>query len=127
MRGIVVQRQVGATKHGNENRKYDLLSPAHVAAGGAFGDKKREPKFLGVLTFCILELKMLPMIIEKTKDQILIKISPKVDAFGFQRIMDYLEYLEVASKSKAKQSEADKLANELNQTWWENNKSSFIQ
>ena len=67
------------------------------------------------------------MIIEKTKDQILIKISPKVDAFGFQRIMDYLEYLEVVSKSKAKQSEADKLANALNQTWWENNKDSFIQ
>ena len=27
MRGTVVRRQVGATKHGNENRKYDLLSP----------------------------------------------------------------------------------------------------
>ncbi len=67
------------------------------------------------------------MIIEKTKDQILIKISPKVDTFGFQRIMDYLEYLEITSKSKAKQSDADKLANELNQAWWDKNKNSFIQ
>lgn len=67
------------------------------------------------------------MIIEKTKDQILIKISPKVNAFGFQRIMDYLEYLEITSKSKARQSDADKLANELNQSWWEKNKASFIQ
>lgn len=50
------------------------------------------------------------MIIEKTKDQILIKISPKVDPFGFQRIMDYLEYLEITAKSKAKQSDADKKA-----------------
>ncbi len=25
MRGAVVRRQVGATKHGNENRRYDLL------------------------------------------------------------------------------------------------------
>ena len=37
MRGTVVRRQVGATKHGNENRKYDLLSPAHAAAGVALG------------------------------------------------------------------------------------------
>jgi len=50
------------------------------------------------------------MIIEKTKDQILIKISPKVDPFGFQRIMDYLEYLEITAKSKAKQSDAAKKA-----------------
>jgi hypothetical protein len=41
--------------------------------------------------------------------------------------MDYLEYLEITSKSKAKQSDADKLANELNQSWWNKNKNSFIQ
>ena len=67
------------------------------------------------------------MIIEKTKDQILIKISPKVNPFGFQRIMDYLEYLEMTSKSKATQTDADKLANELNQSWWELNKGKFLQ
>jgi DeoR/GlpR family transcriptional regulator of sugar metabolism len=83
--------------------------------------------FLRYTTFCIFGVKIQDMIIEKTKDQILIKISPKVDAFGFQRIMDYLEYLEITSKSKAKQSDADKLANELNQVWWEKNKNSFIQ
>ncbi len=67
------------------------------------------------------------MIIEKTKDQILIKISPKVNPFGFQRIMDYLEYLELTSKSKANQSDADKLAEELNQSWWKTNKDKFLQ
>jgi hypothetical protein len=39
--------------------------------------------------------------------------------------MDYLEYLEITSKSKAKQSEADNLANEVNQSWWEKNNTSF--
>ena len=67
------------------------------------------------------------MIIEKNKDQILIKVSPKVDAFGFQRIIDYIEYLELISKSSASQSDADKLANELNQSWWNKNKDSFVQ
>ena len=37
MRGAMVRRQVGATKHGNVKRKYELLSPAHAAAGGALG------------------------------------------------------------------------------------------
>ena len=67
------------------------------------------------------------MIVEKTKDQILIKISPKVNPFGFQRIMDYLEYLEMTSKSKATQSDAEKLAEELNQSWWQLNKDKFLQ
>ena len=67
------------------------------------------------------------MIIEKTKDQILIKISPKVNPFGFQRIMEYVEYLELTSKSKANQSDADKLAEELNQSWWKTNKEKFLQ
>jgi len=39
MRGAVERRVVRANKHGNENRKYDLLSPAHAAAGGALGGK----------------------------------------------------------------------------------------
>jgi hypothetical protein len=41
--------------------------------------------------------------------------------------MDYLEYLEITSKSNARQSDADKLANELNQSWWEKNKTSLIK
>ena len=67
------------------------------------------------------------MIIERTSNQIVIKVSPKVDTFGFQRIMDYLEYLEITSKSKAIQEDADKLADELNETWWAKNRDRFIK
>jgi predicted trehalose synthase len=67
------------------------------------------------------------MNIERTKDQILIKISPKVDPFGFQRILDYLRYLEITSKSKANQSDADNLADELNKNWWSKNRKRFIE
>ena len=80
-----------------------------------------------LLYFVPLGINNQKMIVEKTKDQILIKISPKVNPFGFQRIMDYLEYLEVTSKSKANQSDADKLAEELNQSWWQINKDKFLQ
>lgn len=67
------------------------------------------------------------MIIERTNNQIIIKVSPKIDTLGFQRIMDYLEYLEITSKSKATQEDADKLADELNENWWLKNRNKFIK
>ena len=67
------------------------------------------------------------MIVERTSNQIVIKVSPKVDSLGFQRIMDYLDYLEITSKSKAKQEDADQLADELNENWWVKNRSKFIK
>ena len=62
------------------------------------------------------------MIVERVSDQIVIKVSKDVDASGFQRIMNYLEYLEITSKSKATQKDADILADELNEDWWSKNK-----
>lgn len=67
------------------------------------------------------------MIIERISNQIIIKVSPKVDTFGFQRIMDYLEYLEITAKSKATQEDADKLAEDLNENWWAENRQRFIK
>jgi hypothetical protein len=67
------------------------------------------------------------MIIERNDNQIVIKVSPKVDTFGFQRIIDYLDYLEITSKSKATQDDADKLADELNENWWKKNRKKFIK
>jgi hypothetical protein len=63
------------------------------------------------------------MIVERANNQIIIKVSRNVDTFGFQRIMDYLEYLEITSKTTATQEDADKLADELNENWWAKNRS----
>lgn len=70
---------------------------------------------------------MCNMIIERTRSQIVIKVSQKVDTFGFQRIIDYLHYLEITSKSKATQDDADRLADELNENWWSKNHKRFIK
>lgn len=67
------------------------------------------------------------MIIERTSNQIVIKVSHQVDTFGFQRIMDYLDYLEITSKSKATQDDADRLADDLNENWWAKNRKRFIK
>ena len=67
------------------------------------------------------------MIVERTNNQIVIKVSRNVDTFGFQRIIDYLDYLEITSKSKATQEDADKLSDELNENWWAKNRKKFIK
>ncbi len=68
------------------------------------------------------------MLVERTaNNQITITVSSSVDSFGLQRVIDYLNYLETTSKSKAKQADIDKLANEVNATWWTKNRKRFIK
>jgi len=68
------------------------------------------------------------MLIERTNNnQIQITVSSSVDSFGLQRVIDYVKYLEATSKSKAKQSDIDKLADEVNASLWNKNKSRFIK
>ena len=63
----------------------------------------------------------------KGNNQLTITISSSVDKFGLQRVIDYLKYLEATIKSTAKQSDIDKLADEVKTDWWEKNKSRFIK
>jgi hypothetical protein len=66
------------------------------------------------------------MIIERTEKEILIRIPNSIDVEGAQRIIDYIRYLELTSKSSASQEFVDELANNVNRDWWEKNKDSFI-
>ena len=68
------------------------------------------------------------MLVERTtNNQITITVSSSVDSFGLQRVIDYVKYLEATSKSKAKQSDVDKLADEVNAAWWTKNRKKFIK
>ena len=68
------------------------------------------------------------MLIEQTnKNKITITVSSSVDSFGLQRVIDYVKYLEATAKSKAKQSDIDKLADEVNADWWAKNRKRFIK
>ncbi len=62
-----------------------------------------------------------------SKNQITITLSSKVDSFGLQRLIDYTKYLEATQKSKAKQSDVDLLADEVNSDWWTKNRHRFIK
>jgi len=68
------------------------------------------------------------MLVERTNDnRIVITLSTSVDTFGLQRLIDYVKYLEATSKSKAKQEDVDRLADEVNASWWDKNRKRFIK
>ena len=67
------------------------------------------------------------MKIESTNSEILIRLSAGTDLVGLQRILDYIKFREIASKSKASQEEIDELANESKSSWWNKNKSKFTK
>jgi N-acetylglutamate synthase-like GNAT family acetyltransferase len=67
------------------------------------------------------------MRIERTNDEILIRVAANTDLTGLQRILDYIKFREIASRSKATQEQIDELAKESKSTWWAKNKSRFIK
>ncbi|MBK9732371.1 MAG: hypothetical protein IPO83_14030 [Chitinophagaceae bacterium] len=67
------------------------------------------------------------MLIERTRDEVIIRLPSYVDTEGLQRFVDYLSYKEATSKSKAKQSDVDKLAKEVKKGWWLKNRDRFIK
>lgn len=67
------------------------------------------------------------MIIERKKDKIVIKISPNIDSYGIEKVLEYIDYLELSANPNAKQEDANKLADELNKNWWKENKDRFLK
>nr|MCS3815583.1 hypothetical protein [Mucilaginibacter sp. X4EP1] len=68
------------------------------------------------------------MLIQNSKNNtITITVSSSIDKFGLQRLIEHLKYLEATSKSKAQQTAIDELADEVNSSWWEANKTRFIK
>ena len=67
------------------------------------------------------------MQIERTNNEIVIRVAAGTDLVGLQRILDYLKFREIASKSKATQEQIDQLSKESKSSWWKKNKDSFAK
>lgn len=67
------------------------------------------------------------MKVERTENEILIRVAVGTDLTGIQRLLDYIRFREIASKSKATQDQIDELAHESKSSWWEKNKGRFIK
>ncbi len=58
------------------------------------------------------------MILERTKNEIVIRLSSAIDLTELQNMLDYLRYKEITSKSKASQHDVDSLAESTNKSMW---------
>ncbi|RUA34033.1 MAG: hypothetical protein DSY77_07265 [Bacteroidetes bacterium] len=67
------------------------------------------------------------MKIEKKDNEILVRIPSNVDITGLQKILDYIKFREITSKSQASQEDIDALARESKKSWWEKNKDKYIK
>ena len=67
------------------------------------------------------------MLIERTSNEVIIRLPSYVDTEGLQKLVDFLIYKEATAKSKAKQSEVDKLSKEVKKGWWKKNSNRFIK
>jgi hypothetical protein len=67
------------------------------------------------------------MQIERTNNEILIRIASDTDLSGLQRVVDFIRFREITSKSKASQTEIDSLASESKADWWGKNKKQLIK
>jgi hypothetical protein len=56
------------------------------------------------------------MILERTNNEILIRLPSNIDLTELQSMLDYLRYKELTANSKAKQEDANKLSDEVNQS-----------
>ena len=58
------------------------------------------------------------MILERTKNEILVRLPAYVDLTELQNMLDYLQYKELTAKSAAAQSDVDQLTKLVNKSLW---------
>ena len=67
------------------------------------------------------------MRIERSDKEIIIRVSAETDLSGLERILEFIRFREIVSKSKASSEEVANLAKESKESWWEKNKSKFLK
>ncbi len=67
------------------------------------------------------------MTIKSENNELIIRIPENLMGLSeIQELIDYLKFKSITSKSKAKAGDAEKLADEINQSWWNKNKNKYI-
>ena len=67
------------------------------------------------------------MVIERTSNEVIIRIPSFVNFEEIQRVIDLLAYKEATAKSKAKQEDIDKIVNDAKKDWWKQHRTRFIK
>ncbi len=65
------------------------------------------------------------MIVERQKNEILVRFSSRMKTSRIQTILDYLRYEELTSKSTATEDDVDKLIKEVKKGRWNRTKEEL--
>ncbi len=65
------------------------------------------------------------MIIERTKKEIIFRLSRDINVDDLQDMTDFFEFKEIAKKSKAKQKDVDELVKSIKKGRWGKTKSKI--
>jgi hypothetical protein len=66
------------------------------------------------------------MLIERTQNEVIIRIPASVKTDELQDVLDFIRYKEITSKVKVSQKEVDKLSRDVNKKWWAKNKKRYL-
>jgi len=67
------------------------------------------------------------MVVERVKNEIVIRLPSFVNVEAMQRILDLISLKEATARSMATQEDIDLLAEEANNGWWSKNKNRYIK
>jgi hypothetical protein len=65
------------------------------------------------------------MVIERTTDELVIRLPYTTNTERMQDVVDYLRYKELTLNYSSPQAEVDTLAQEINRDWWRQNQSKY--
>lgn len=66
------------------------------------------------------------MILERTKDEILIRLPGTLEFSYLEDLLNYLNVKAILAKSEATDEDIEMLSEEVKSSWWTENKSRFI-
>ncbi len=67
------------------------------------------------------------MLVERTSKEVIIRLPASVDIEDLQDLIDFARYKEITSTYKVSQVVADTVAEEINKTWWSENRKRFLK
>ncbi len=85
----------------------------------------KDSLFLGYIDYiCKNDFKM---IIERTKKEVIIRLSPSVDTDELQELANFFRYKEITSKYSTQQDVVDELSSDINKNWYKANRDRLLK
>lgn len=66
------------------------------------------------------------MVITRQDKKIIIETNGSINMEAVQRLIDYINVLEITSQNQGTEEQAAELAREIDKNWWTANKSRFL-